>query len=229
MDPEELLYLAPLSYFFGAWLGDGWFHANPMTRQYNCGISTSDKEIVTRCYLRVSKFFTDLPKASFQEQNDPRANVTMYSCRWFGKDFADLLYILTNDKQKLPEYIWKVSQEYQLEMLAGLMDTDGSIMRQKNAGTRTGYAYYMNFGGTRGFVREVPALFNAVGIKVGKITVDAGRKVGYLPFTRFYIPLQSAVEHGFYFRCNRKMQRLQDYVHKFTDLKVYNAPDDGMD
>jgi len=144
---------------------------------------------------------------------------------WLDADFFELMYYATNDKGKLPDYIWEASYEARLEMLAGLMDTDGSVILIKNFVNPT---YMLSYGGVKPFVQYVPALFDRCNIRVGKVSTDRGRKAHYQPYTRFSPSIGSAVKHGFYFRCSRKMERIREYVRLHTDLKVYDPPNIGL-
>jgi len=195
--------LEPLSYFFGALLGDGnlWKHKTKNSRMTS--IACADKDIITRCYFDVLHFFHDVRKGRLYET--PQSNeITYYRIVWTNYDFYDFCNLQTNGKRELPEYIWTASKEAKLAMLSGIMDTDGSINND----------YRLKLSGKDQFVAQSFELFHDVGINTGKLLRQESTLNGkyYDSLFYFYASTLAAIEAGFYFRCRRKQYRLEEFM-----------------
>lgn len=115
---EELINFDP--YFLGLWLGDG--HSG------TSAITTADKEIVKYLYSFAGNLGLDIRKA---EQKDNKSSVYFLTNDWnnFLLDYMKE-YKLINNKHIPFEY--KVNtRESRLQVLAGLVDSDGSITKGK--------------------------------------------------------------------------------------------------
>jgi len=209
--------LEPLSYVFGALLGDGCFHYRNNRKSGELYITSENKEISTRCYFSMRDHFGDSIRLGWPHEKITANDVLMHEVWWFNTELMWFMRNATADKSILPEYIWTAPRECKLAMLAGLMDTDGSIPTSHSS-------YMLDFWGTEKFAEQVPELFRCVGIKVGKISWDCRAdktKIGM----RFHPVIKDAVEQGFYFRCRRKQYRLKQYMRR-VGICPYNGPAD---
>ena len=203
-DQELLDAFEPLSYWFGAFLGDGytWYYPFQRSNKWGVGIECMDREIIERCLDHVNTFL-------FSTQDKKVRNYTlksgteMYQVRWHSKEFAEFMIHATNSKEKMPDYIWKASTKARLEFLRGLMDTDGTI----TSSTRRDGAelYRLIFSGKTGFVRQFPDL-----CRVLKINVSFQQDQRYLGYD-FRLSLPDALKAGFDFYCRRKSVKLCKY------------------
>lgn len=112
--PESSLPLDP--YFLGAWLGDG--------TSANASITTMDQEIVDEVYKQAAKHGLDV-RVSTQENNQS----STYSLTGRHKVKNTILEKLTRlevrNNKHIPDMYLKASKRQRLELLAGLIDTDG--------------------------------------------------------------------------------------------------------
>ena len=134
--PEKNLVLDP--YIFGAWLGDGHQHTNRFT--------SMDAEIVERFRTWAGQFYKgDVIPC----KNSHSGKATVYQMvntpfRLMLKDMKclkDSRYEETRDNEKhIPEEYFIASKEQRLELLRGMMDTDGC--RYKFKGKLSASAVY---------------------------------------------------------------------------------------
>lgn len=188
--------LEPLSYFFGAFLGDGYLSRNNRGN-YIVGIECADKDIVIRCYLDITSYFSDLRKGRNYERITAHGT-GMYQVRWNGEAFYDLILSAVGDKEYFPGYIWDASREAKLDLLAGLLDTDGHAV--KNYG-------YIKLTGGKKFIEHVPVLCATLGIRINAIC----RKPGTIPCYDILFDTESMVKAGFSFYLKRKQERLDAF------------------
>ena len=209
---EDLNWWNQLSYFFGVWLGDGHYIWNPIKPCYQIGFVTMDREILIKMQVEVESSVKGL-KASMWEETSPNGT-KLYRVVYCNKNFTDFVCRATAYKQSLPFYTWSTSKESRLNLLSGLMDTDGTIVVQKEPNCRAGFFYTLKFSGTKGFVREFPDLCRLVGIRVTSEKLETHENPNHADRWIFNLSLPSTVDNGFKFNCKRKQARLDDYLEK---------------
>lgn len=109
-------------YFLGLWLGDG--------SKHRIGITTPDKEIVDYIYEISEKYGNSVVKNFNSNKTCPTYHITegvkSNAKRVLHNQFKELN--LLNNKH-IPEIYLKASVSQRLELLRGLMDTDGSCSK----------------------------------------------------------------------------------------------------
>ena len=191
------MILEPLSYFFGAMLGDGYLYRYGIGESRRTGIDCSDWDIVDRCYRDVTNYFTDL-KPGRRRTYVTYTGTLMHQVKWSDRELYNLMLIAFGDyKLHIPYYIWNSSRKSKLQFLAGLMDTDGSISKRKDENS-----YCLRFGGKYPFVKEVPMLLNDLGIKIASMYNHSQDS----DILMLNLSVQSSIENGFQFYCDRKHQ-----------------------
>jgi len=203
----------PLSYFFGAWLGDGHYVWDPFSRVYQIGLVSMDTEILEKIFITLRGYFKFLKDPCVYEEISPN-NTKIWRYRYNNKVFTDFVCRATAYKTMLPDYIWNAPKEVQLEMLSGLMDTDGTIVVQKDKGCLNGFFYTLKFSGCKGFVKQFPDLCRVIGINITSTQIEHHSNPNHSDRDVFNISLPSAVDNGFQFHCKRKQERLNDYLHR---------------
>lgn len=201
-----------LSYFFGAWLGDGWYSWNPFTRSYAIGIKCMDFEILSKCRTNVSSCITDLKPCCYEEIT-PKGT-KLYRTVWYNKDFTSFVVLATAAKTQLPDYIWNSSKNAKLELLAGLLDTDGSIIKQKSSQCRDGFFYRVTLSGTKVFMTQIPDLLRMLKINLTGKYIEEHLNPRHAKRMIISISLPSLIKSGFMFYCFRKQHRLEDAISR---------------
>ena len=199
-----------LAYFFGAWLGDGWYSWNPYKRIYSIGIKCMDSEIVSRCRNDSLECITDLNPHMSTEMT-PKGT-KLYKTMWYNKTFTGFVIMTTAAKTMIPEFIWEADKQTKLTFLAGLMDTDGSILKQKNESCRDNFFYRTTFSGTKGFVWQIPDLLRMLNIKLIGNQLEEHLNPRHAKRLIISISLPSLIDSGFRFTCYRKQERLNDAI-----------------
>ena len=202
-----------MSYFFGVWLGDGHYVWNPIKHKYEIGIVSMDQEILIKAQVELESSLEQKLKACLYEEVSP-AGTKLYRLRYNSIVLTDFIIRTTAYKQTLPFYIWQADKKSKLDFLSGLMDTDGTIVVQKQEDCRAGFFYTLKFSGTKGFVKEFPDLCRTIGIKITSEKLETHENPNHADRWIFNLSLPSAVDNGFRFYCQRKQARLNDYLEK---------------
>lgn len=211
----DISAIEPLSYFIGAWLGDGWITYNPMTHNYSVAIKCMDKEIITKCFIDVSNHFSDLKDGRLYTEitkNDTK----LYKVVWWCKEFVELMHYAIPGKANFPEYIWRASHNARLEMLSGLMDTDGTIVQHAD-----GRNWHCTFTGTKLFVRQFPDLCRLLKIHINSRNVEKHQNPNHADRLQFTISIVDMIKAGFNFNCKRKQVRLNKFADQYSTLRDY--------
>lgn len=206
-DQELLDDLYKLSYFFGAWLGDGnsYYYPNSVSNRYGVSVDCMDADIVFKCYSIIQSVFPRLKGKLYSRII--KSGTTMYQCKWYDENLTQFTLFYTTSKHRLPDYIWNAPKEYKLLMLMGLMDTDGTITSSFRASRDTGKQYYrLIFSGKQGFVKQFPDLCRMCGINTSQSTSSRDGTID------FRLSLPDAISNGFDFYCSRKKAKLLEYL-----------------
>lgn len=116
----------------------------------------------------------------------------------------------TNEKQAIPlADIQSWPRDWQLAFVSGLMDSEGFVAA--NSTNTTNRRYYMGFKCTSPWVPDFVVLLQSLGIRVGKVQIEAPRKEGYKAPIRFTIKMQSWIDSGGYFNIARKQKRVDEW------------------
>lgn len=205
---EHQAFWNPLAYFFGAWLGDGHYEWNPYAvhPNYRVGLCGMDEEILVKAVGSLNAQIKDVHWSWRTEELKSAKTFHRVAAR--NKDLVTFICMATAFKTALPEFVWDAPKIVKLEMLSGLMDTDGTIGISNRDN-----AYIMRFSGGKGFVSQVPDLFRVSGIKV--ISIRSDSRPGRRDCSEITVSVPSCIENGFRFYCKRKQYRLIDYIEKF--------------
>lgn len=200
--------IEPMAYSIGALLGDGsihhYVHKNAEGKLYEnhtvC-IANMDKECVERVCGELNRFCeTNYGIAEYKNGN----GTTMYRLAINNEMIYIFFHYFIQDKMFLADEIFRMSKQGQLDFLAGLFDTDGSI-------TTNSMYYRISYAARiRTLVEDVARLMQKLGVKVGKIHEQVS---GY--GTTMYVikpNIRSFVDAGCYFYIMRKVRRLHDYM-----------------
>lgn len=172
-----------------------------------------DQEILIKAQIELESSLEQKLKACLYEEVSP-SGTRLYRLRYNSIVLTDFIIRTTAYKQTLPLYIWQASKKSKLDFLSGLMDTDGTIVVQKNEDCRAGFFYTLKFSGTKGFVKEFPDLCRTIGIKITSEKLETHDNPNHADRWIFNLSLPSAVDNGFRFYCKRKQARLNDYLEK---------------
>lgn len=163
--PEHAVEVSP--YYVGVWLGDGCVQ--------NGRVSTIDPEIRQAVYDEADRFGMQVVQCEQREGFCPQYAVVNGKGRdHVIMDFLRRDCLLQGEKRIPKSYLWN-SRESRLQLLAGLLDTDGSLHRDK-----TGFEFTTKFRGLRD---DVTYLARSLGFCV----THAEKEVGDSIYQRLYI------------------------------------------
>lgn len=133
-----------------------------------------------------------------------------YSLRCGDPRLGQKLRDETNNKVKLPDWIWEADHDGLLAFIAGLMDSEGYVTRNAHGSA------YMGFKSTDEWFSDFLRVLNKAGIQYGKVGVEKPRKPGYRTPRRITIKLRSWVDSGAYFKIARKQSRIEEWAAQVT-------------
>lgn len=192
-----------LAYVLGAFQGDGYYtyHYYGNGGWYMIGISKGNKEVIERCQEIVNGFFGTKYKLLDKRI---KSGLVIWTLRTSRQVIYDVFTTATQWKTDIPRRIISGSRESQIEYLAGLFDTDGSVA--KNNGR-----FQLKFSSTElKVVQSVALLLQRLGVLVGKI--GDYQKGGYKTIYNIQPNLRSFNEAGCKFYNHKKARRLQEYI-----------------
>jgi len=206
---EELGYVA------GVYLGDGCVVFSPKFGNYYFALNATDKDFVCTTAKYLSKILEkDVPY--FEDKwHRYRGNYPLFKTVAYGKDFAGWLQRSCHGKKKIPKWIKEADRSVQLEFIAGVMDSEGSIWTSKlktldGHPRQTCIAFYNSEPWRKGFIK----LLQQLGVKVLRVRKNP-KWNGSKRHTRQYdFNVRSFVESSCYFRIERKQQKLSDWTSR---------------
>lgn len=214
-----------IAYLLGVYLTDGYIHRGSSLR---LAMVVRDREICDRVALAAKSLFQKSPMVRqvvkmYKEKEKLYWKVEVCSsslCKW--------LHQVTYDKTELPDLVFSESREWKLELLAGMLDSDGwATFSQNRYKTKSGKppTWYSQVGicGVRDntYLSDVPRVLDQLGVRY-KIGYLPPRKEGYLEQQRVLINPESFLLNGLYFYIQRKIDKvsqISEYIsrHTFTD------------
>lgn len=159
-----------LCYLIGAYLTDGYVKKEYKTeniRQF--GLNCVDEDFANHVELCINeiglKTSRSISNNSHRLGRKPQFVVSCYSSM-----FAQWLYDITENKSKIPDFIFNATQECLLEFVAACIDGDGSV--DKSGSIRV--------ANTSNWINDFPQLLDAINIrnrKRLKAILESGKKL----------------------------------------------------
>lgn len=193
-------------YLVGVYLGDGCvtMHQGYLTFRLN----TIDLDFAEATKAALAEH-TDHP-ISIHTHPVSKSSKPNHSLRCGDPRLAQRLRDDTDDKAKLPDWIWSADQEARLAFIAGLMDSEGYVARNGAGST------YIGFKSTDDWFNDFLRLLQMAGIQYGRIGVEKPRKPGYRTPRRVTLKKASWVGSGAYFNIARKQARVDEWAAQLT-------------
>jgi intein-encoded DNA endonuclease-like protein len=204
-----------LAYSLGAFLGDGYFkyHYYGNGGWWMIEVSTMDREIVETVREQIKSVFN----ADYTiKHRTLKSGVDFWTYRSTRKVIYDVFTSVTSLKTQIPQDIINAPRSVVIDFIAGLFDTDGTIVHNKED------RFQVKFGSTnKPLVECVASLLQRHGVMVGKIGeyTKSGYRTGY----SIQPNIRSFIEAGFNFRVQRKLMRLGEYLIKVGASETMHA------
>lgn len=210
-----LLGAKSMAYSIGAIFGDGTIGAYPLDpsgMQYTVSIRNMDYECVKRVNNEVSDFFK-VPHKIYTYTN-PNGTV-MYGVSFHSIYVHAIFHYFVREKLFIPDEMFKIERESQLDFIAGLFDTDGYVTSKGQY--RIGFATRH-----RTFVEDLVRFLSKLGVNVGSIH----SQVSQYGTTMYVIKpnIMSFIKSGCYFYIPRKFNNLKGYgsiVEQYAGDKTF--------
>jgi len=203
-----------IAYSIGVFLGDGHAGCYPVWRKksarlrYVIGIASMDQEPVEKFKDQVNNFFKTNYKiwSFFNKHGTLRHRIMTYQ-----RSIFDFFTINTDNRWYIPPEIFRADDISKKEMIAGLLDTDGSIAKS-NRGKNKAPVWTMSFSNNKlSLTNGLLKLLKMNKIKTGKISWDK-REYVTGEHHSVSINLKSFVDSDCYLYNQRKLKKLKSYI-----------------
>lgn len=197
------------AYILGVYLGDGCVsntvtHSNLNKRAFRLNTIDEDFALATKASL------IDLGAVSVAIcKHDVKGGRPNHALSCVVDEFGIGLQADTEQKQKIPAYVWTWTRDEKLAFVIGLMDSEGFVGATANPTNRR---FYMGFKSTDSWVPEFVRLLESLGIRVGKVSTEKPIKAHYRTPIRFTIKMQSWINSGARFNIARKQSRVDAWA-----------------
>lgn len=203
---KQLNVVHQLAYSLGAFLGDGYFkyHYYGNGGWWMIEVSTMDREVVDTVREQIKSVFN----ADYTiKHRILKSGIDFWTYRSTRKVIYDVFTSVTNFRTQLPQDIISAPRDIVIDFIAGLFDTDGTVIHNKEDRFQLKFASV-----NRPFIECVASLLQRNGVIVGKIGeyTKSGYRTGY----SIQPNIRSFIEAGFNFRVQRKLVRLGEYLIK---------------
>lgn len=192
------IFFESLAYSVGAMIGDGCVKVYTVKSgrrighiHYNIGLDCADADCVYRTCTEINKFFsTNFKVKAYELPSGTLMHRFITGCELI----YTLFHYFIRDKSRLPKEVFSASRKTKLDLLAGLLDTDGST-----SGTLIDFSQK-----SKTLMEDVIRLLTDLGIKSGVIYRHSRSGVH-----RIRINAHSFITAGGYFHVPRKAERLK--------------------
>lgn len=220
-----------LAYSVGFFLGDGSLYSGPFISSRNMKtyyhndvvFVCSDIEPVLRVQNQIEEVFGK--KYKMQERKLP-SGLPHYVLTAHRREIFDFFSVNTLMRQEIPQYYFSANREAKLELLRGLMDTDGHCAEfiDKHDPRYEVKRWTLGFSNNKiALIQGAASLMQNVGMKVGQITT--GKKSGYKDMHIIHPNPRSFHENGMFFYAARKQAKFDRYVkHVLGSETLRTAP-----
>lgn len=201
------------SYLLGVYLGDGCVTTQKGRLVFRMNTKDEDFALsVERALNCLTKHKIGIHKVIDNRWNKP---CMTFQLRCGDTDIAKILREHTENKTKIPDYVFDWNTENQKAFIAGLMDSEGYVSEKKtipsDCNILTNRRFHMGFKSCDIWVNDFVKILQNVGVKIGNISQEKPLKEGYKIPTRFQIKMKSWVDANCYFTIARKQKRVETW------------------
>lgn len=201
------------AYILGAYLGDG------------C-VTNAHKKLIFKLNT-IDRDFAEAVKYHLSQISDKPVHVHQYTDNRWSKpsvynhvtcsdhELCVFLREQTNNKMKIPEYVFEWDNEMLSFFIVGLMDSEGYVAEnrtiKKDCTQLTNKRFFMGFKCCDPWIYDFVELLKKYGLQIGKVRTEKPRKEGYKTPVVFGIKMQSWVNSGLRFNIERKNKRVDEW------------------
>lgn len=198
------------AYILGVFMGDGCVTNQHKVRKV-FKMNTIDEDFAIAVKTALENLNTKY-KPYIMTYQDKRPNRNPgYTVYCVDQELSDKLVFDTNDKTKIPEYVFNWSEDLKKYFIVGLMDSEGYVAQKKtipkDCKRLTDRSFFMGFKVCDPWALDFAKILNSIGIKIGKIRYEKSYNGTKIPI-HFGIKMQSWVEKNMWFNIERKQNRV---------------------
>lgn len=190
------------AYLLGVYLGDGWMGKTTNNR-WDFRLNSIDRdfcESTMDCFNSVLGRRTKIHVHSVSKSDKPNHSLTI-GCK-------DLFWFIdaTDKKEKIPEYVWRLKRDDKISFIAGIMDSEGYVAKDRNNRIMIGIK------ATQNWIKDFYRLVRSLDLKTGGLLsekIKSGKTAYYFRFN-----VKSWIDSGCYFNISRKQKRVDSYSQR---------------
>lgn len=199
-----------MAYIIGVYLGDGSIGTNKRTF---C-LQTIDKDFVEKTFSDISTLTKNNPKVITMPRLTTAKRV-VYGMYVTDVTLCNELKKITNNRNNLPIDFGKWARSLQLELISGLLDSEGyvSLYRDHIYNSQRVFSMAIGIGATGTWLYELHQFLKENRMGVGVITREI-LKSGKI-YAKFSFNKKDFIANGLYFNIFRKQNRIEEYKKIF--------------
>lgn len=218
-----------LAYSVGFFLGDGSLYSGPFVSSGNgktyyhndVVFVKSDIEPIKRVQQQLAETFGK--EYNVQERTLP-SGTKHWSLTAHKRDIFDFFSVNTAMRNEIPQYYFSAPKEEKLELLRGLMDSDGHCAEfiDNHDPKYSVKRWTVGFSNTKlPIVQGMASIMQGIGIKVG--VISPAKKAGYRDCYIIRPNIRSFHDNGMFFYANRKQAKLERYLEHMLGSETLYA------
>lgn len=198
------------AYVLGVYIGDGCISKPKNTKnKWSLQLEVIDKDFaeefatcLERLGSKVLRYF------DYEYPSRPHSFFHRVVCR--NHDLIKTFLRDTDNKKKIPEYVYKWSRENQMKFIEGIMDSEGYISKRTQIMTNGLPSFMMGIKMDYEILKQIRPIFQHLNIRTGKYTM--GKCYANVQTANLSINLWSWTQSGVHFNIKRKEDRVKAYV-----------------
>lgn len=194
-----------IAYLLGAYMSDGCIYTSKKGWKMFT-LEVIDKDFAENTQTSINNILETNKRMEIYQRISPRdENRILYKTYSGNQELCNWIEDITGKKQYIPDIVLCANPVLQKEFIAGILDGEGWALTRKNSNGNI----QIGFAVCSSWIFEIAEIMKMLGINITKISREThGRK---RPLWRMNINVMSFVQNGFYFKIERKQQRVLNW------------------
>lgn len=198
------------AYVLGVYIGDGCISKPKNTKnKWSLQLEVIDKDFAEKFADCLEKLGGKVLRYyDYSYPSKPERLFHRVVCR--NHDIIKTFLRDTNNKTKIPEYVYKWNRENQIKFIEGIMDSEGFISQRTKIMENGLPSFMMGIKMDFEILKQIRPIFQHLNIKTGKYTMS--KCYVNVQTANLSINIMSWINSGAHFNIKRKEDRVKAYV-----------------
>ena len=198
------------AYILGTYMSDGCISKN--YKRWRFVLEVMDEDFAT-------KFYDCLIESGYQARrykiDNPRYRQGYsFHVTCVNQELCERLRNDTNNKIKIPDYVYKWNIDVKKEFIAAMMDGEGYICKRGKIMSNGLPTYMLGIKMDMVVLEQLKKLMQSIGLVIGKTTIS--KYFVNIQTATILINLRSWINEGFYFYIKRKQDKVEEYIRNIN-------------